>query len=166
MAFQSTVRTDQTTGIAGEISNEGPVRAQPWNLDSSASGQLNTIGNVFTKLSDGVAHVGNPAPTGAFIGILALPKDYALFGTSGDALAPVFDLANFQNGELVDMGIMFIDLQTAGDVGDDLTYDIVTGVISSAVAVPVDAANFAIPNAKIIEQDIPTAGLAKIQLTN
>jgi len=61
---------------------------------------------------------------------------------------------------------MFIDLQTSGNVGDALTYSKLTGLISSAVAVPVDVNNFLVPNGKIIEQNIPAAGLAKIQLTN
>jgi len=79
MTFQSTVRQLQTSGIIGETSNEGPLRVQPWNLDSSGSAQANTFGNVFSQLSDEQATVGNQGGVGTeqlFIGILVRPKEH------------------------------------------------------------------------------------------
>ena len=161
MTFQSTVRAVQTTGNVGEISNEGPSRVKPYILDSSASGESNTIGNVFTKIANGVATVGG---AGVFLGILINPKTHALQGTAAGTLEATLDLPDNSNGELLDMGILFVNLATAGgNVGDVLKFNTTTGLIDAGAPGGGEAA---IPNAKIIQDDIPAAGLAKIQLTN
>ncbi len=158
--FQSVVRDDQATGIVGEISNEGPQRVQPWILDSSGSGESNLIGLVYTKISDGKVTVGG---SGAFIGIMVQPKEHALQGAAAGTLAATLELQDEDNGDFLDMGIMFVNLTEAGNVGDVLNYNTTTGVIGVGAA---GGGELAIPNAKIYKEDIPGAGLAMIQLTN
>jgi len=158
--FQSVVRDDQTAGIVGEVSNEGPLRVQPWILDSSGSGETNLIGLVYTKVSDGKVTVGG---TGAFIGIMVQPKEHALQGAAAGTLEPTLELQNEDNADFLDMGIMFVNLIEAGNVGDVLNYNTTTGVIGTGAA---GGGELIIPNAKIIQDDIPGAGLGKIQLTN
>jgi len=130
MTFQSTVNSDQPLGVPGEVIFDGPTRAAPFIL-SSASAAYNIVGaTVFTVSSEGVAAAGG---TGAFAGILAKPKTYASYGTSaGGPLAPTMTLANNVIGELLQMGSLVVSLPNsqAANIGDVLTYNTTTGVIS------------------------------------
>lgn len=158
--FQSNVRVFQTTGLPGELANEGPLRSSPWTLDSSVLAVPNNFGFAFTKVADERATVGGG---GAFLGFLVRPKEATSFGTGASALDPVNALPDFTQGELLSMGIIFINLATAGgDVGDGIFYNDLTGALDAGVA---GAGETQIANAEIIEQDIPAAGLAKIKIT-
>jgi hypothetical protein len=159
-SFQSTVRQFQTDGLPGEVAREGPVRAQPWNLDSSGTAQ--TFGNIFTQSADGIAEVGG---TGPFIGLLVRPKEHALLGDGSNALAAVNALPDNANGQLADMGIFFVNVTGTGSVGEVLNFNDTTGLLDLGAP---GAGETAVPNAKLIIEDISGAGtkLAIIQLTN
>lgn len=127
MSFQSLVRATLTSGVVGELAFEGPLRAKSAIL-RSADPLYNVIGRAFTLVSQGVAKAGG---TGVFQGLLANPKTYASNGSNAGTLAPTLTLPNEQQGELVDMGIMFVSLPAAAAIGDLVQYDNTTGALSS-----------------------------------
>lgn len=158
MTFQSTVRQFQTTGIAGEVIREGPSRVSSWILNSAAGlGSTNLFGKVFTKVADHDVQAGG---AGAFIGIMVNPKEHAL---AAPGLTPTDELADGVVAEMLDMGIVIVDLTEAGNVGDVLNWVEASGLIG--VGAP-GAGEQAIPGAKIVYEDISAPGLAFIQLTN
>lgn len=129
MAFQSTVRVSQTSGVPGELAYEGPLRAKSYILNS-ASAAYNIVGaTAFTVSSEGIVAAGGSGP---FAGILANPKAYALLGTSaGGPLAATLTLPNAINAEFVDMGELWVTLPAAAAIGDRVMYDTTTGVLST-----------------------------------
>lgn len=135
MTFQSTVNLDQPLGVPGEMIFDGPTRAAPYLLNS-ASAAYNIVGaTAYTVSSEGVAAAGG---TGVFAGILAKPKTYASYGTSaGGPLAATMTLPNNATGEMLQMGIMVVALPNsqAANIGDLLTYNTTTGVISTVAPV-------------------------------
>ena len=162
MTFQaSPLRSVQTTGLAGEIARDGPQRSTPWILNSS--GQPNVIGYAYRKVADGEAEVGG---TGAFVGILSQPKEHALVGSGSSSLTPSNILADGLNGTLTTMGILYIQLDGTGDAGtvDKALYsNDTTGAIAAGTP---GAGETAIPNAKIVIDDVPADGLAIVSFTN
>ena len=173
MAFQSTVRADQTAGIIGEFAEGGPIRAFRKILASTAATN-NVFGRAFslTASSDDTVAAGG---TGAFAGIMVNPKEHALLGTSTGTLEGSLQLPNSVGATLADMGIIYVDLQNAGVEGDNIEYD--TGAVTAADAgklysraraegSPSAANRLFVPNCKLIRNNIPAAGLAIIQLTN
>lgn len=139
MGFQSTVNIFSALGIPGEVSHDGPIRATPYNINST--GTPNVIGYAYT-----ISTAANPDPsansangpiaqvggTGVFAGILALPKNYAANGTTaGGPLAPVFTLPDNSIGELLYMGQIFVSLPGPANPGDLVTYDPLTGALNS-----------------------------------
>lgn len=165
MAFQSTVRQVQTTGIVGEIIFDGPHRARPANLNSGGA-TPNTVGKAFTwdAAVDDEAGAGSIG-AGAFAGILINPKHYALYGTTaGGTLAPSLDLPDNSHGELLSMGTIIVNLTIVdtGLIGEGIFYVDATGALGSGTAV---AGQTQITNAKIDRENISGAGLAIITLT-
>lgn len=175
MGLQSAtqVRVFQTTGQAGEIAREGPVRAAPWQLDSTAGGDPNTIGFAFTKKSDGVALAGGVNATDIFVGILVRPKEYALRGTTAGTLEASTDIPDFETVDLLTMGIIYAGLDLAvgtatGLVGDLVHFRGTTGELTAfdpGVSPP--AGFFPVVGATVVLEDITGSSvqLAIIQLT-
>lgn len=127
MALQSTVNIEMGFGIVGELANNAPYTAKPYNLVSTP--QTNVVGKYFTVSSEGVARAGG---TGALAGILMHPKAYAARGTSaGGALAPTITLADNEIGELLVAGEIIIAVPAAAAIGDALTYNTTTGVLAT-----------------------------------
>lgn len=138
MAFQSTVNIYNALGIPGDLAFDGPMRAAPYNLFSSAV--PNKVGYAFTVTAGanpdtvggsplaGTAKVGG---TGVFAGILVNPKAYALLGSSSNALAPSLTLPDYAIGELLTMGMIYASLPGPANVGDLVTYDPLTGALNS-----------------------------------
>jgi hypothetical protein len=164
MAFQSTVRKVQATGIIGEIMYGGPTRVRPANLKSGGS-IPNTIGKAFTWDSTVDNEVGAGAiGAGAFAGILVNPKHYALQGTSAGTLVATLDLPENSLGELISMGTILIDLASidTGKIGEGLYYVDTTGVIHSGTA---GVGQTQIDGGKIDYENVAAAGLAWVTLT-
>lgn len=137
MAFpQQTISLQQGFGVPGELFNDGPVRAAPWELISTP--QVNTIGAcACTYVSQGVATVGGTAP---FVGIIAAPKSYALFSST---LAASMVLADHTIAELITMGTLIAKLASASNPGDLVVYDTTTGALSSQPSIVSFTASFA-----------------------
>lgn len=143
--FQSTVNITLALGVVGEVFDNGPIRALPWNLESDP--QLNVVGRAFTVLDGGDptpvnsgvtssanAGVARAGGTGIFAGILINPKEYASFGTVGNPLGATLTLPDFTVGTLLTMGEIVVTLPNAVNVGDKVFYDNTTGVLGAQAA--------------------------------
>jgi len=160
MSFQSTVRTVQGSGVIGELANDGPVRATSYTLVSGATD--NVVGNAFTVSSEGVAEAGG---TGTFAGILANPKVYASQGTASNTLGATLVLDDYAIGELVTMGTMYVELDSAASIGDTVVYDVDDGsldVISAGASLP---SGFEYAFAKVTGLTVSSPGIAEITIT-
>lgn len=176
MAFQSTVSKNIGFGVVGEFFLDGPVRAHPGRLDSTDAAN-NVIGRAFTVKDDATASFetsADPQPldvqaggTGVFAGILATPKDYALYGTSaGGTLAASLALPNNTMVELVQEcpGII-ITLAAACAIGDWVWFNTTTGILeTTAPAASAPAGTARVPNGRITWYESAAAGLAVMQL--
>lgn len=127
MGFQTTVRQLQASGIIGEIAFNGPIRAQPGTIESETAAN-NVIGRAFTVTSEGLFRAGG---TGIFAGILFNPKVYASYGTSVGTLEPTLTLPNGTEAEFLLMGIPFVYLPDAAEIGDLVTYNTTTGALAT-----------------------------------
>lgn len=134
MGFQSTVRRFSGEGIAGELSHHAPLRAQPVRL-ASTSAALNIVGSVgLFWLADGSGVAADAtAGTGVFAGVLAMPKNYALTGTTaGGPLAPTMTLPNNTIAEAVQEGMMYVQVDDTPAIGDLVyAYD-ASGLLTTA----------------------------------
>ena len=163
--FQSTVRLVQTTGIVGDIINDGPRRAIPGRLNSGDAAD-NVVGRAFyhTAASDDQVQADG-ANTLQFAGILANSKNYALRGTTaGGTLAATTTLANGEQVELLQMGIIIVTLTTTANIGDNVYAADADGQLAAGTSAP--ANHTLVPNAKVVRRNITSAGDAIIQLTN
>lgn len=130
MTFQSTVATDMAFGVPGELFLDGPFRGDPGIIDSAGP---NTIGYAFTNVAGSAGHV-TVGGTGVFAGLLANPKEYALYGSGAAPLAPTLDLPQYANGAFVHMGALIVALANAGNIGDTVDYDNTTGALYARAA--------------------------------
>lgn len=169
MPFQQDVRQFATSGLPGEVSNFGPLRSHVWVLQSNGTNNdTNPIGFAYTKLADRIATPGdNAQDQQPFLGILIRPKENALQGNDAGTLDPTYFLRDNENGTLLSTGELWVTLGTTGKVGDELSFEIATGAIGSAVTwVPDGITYSAIPTGIIIEEDIFVADTtAKVRLT-
>lgn len=134
MVFQSVVNVNIALGVPGELFDDGPVRSQDFELNSSIAAN-NIVGATgYTVSSQGVAQAGNGGALG-FAGILANPKAYATSGTSAGALVPTLVVPNFIQGELVTMGSLVVLLDNIPNIGDLVTMDPSSGKLSSMPAI-------------------------------
>ena len=162
MPFQTGVNNILASGLPGEVSNVGPIFSKDWIVQNLINPNLNPIGYAYTKQS-GLSGIANPGGTGPFVGILGMPKDYALQGDTSGNLQPSYYLKDGESGTMFSTAEMWIDLSTSGNVGDSLSYAGATGQIGTNVVDNVIF--FAVPNGKIIERDVSVPGLAKIRIT-
>lgn len=115
----NTARTYLLSGIPGNISHDGPTRAASAVIDS-ATETNNVFGRAFTYKSgtDDVEAGG----AGAFAGILINPKAYAI---------DVEYARNATVGEFLTMGEVYVQLGNDGNIGDPVSFNATTGVISA-----------------------------------
>lgn len=135
--FQSTVNRNYTTGAAGKVVRDGPIRAKPGRISSATVGadpaaSTNRISRAFgytgesaatgTTYSAEVPTVGVGAP--AFYGVLFQPEDYVLYGTtSGGPLAASYDLPQGTLGQFADMAILIAELFNETTATKNMSYD-------------------------------------------
>ena len=138
MSFQSSVPYDYAFGVPGEIKyDNGAYRVIPGFINS-ANAAYNIVGStIFTSPNSGgtVAAGGAIALGNTFFGLLANPKVYASFGTSGGGpLAPTMTLPNLIQAEFLLEGYVVVSVPGACNIGDILIYNIVTGAIATIPA--------------------------------
>lgn len=151
MGFQTVVNRNYTTGFAGEIVRDGPLRAIPARIvpptvtPSDGRSILNTFSRAFgysgevpvtgTTLAALMQNVEVGGDT--FAGILIHPKHHVLNGSpTGGSLAPYYSLPNYTEAEFASMAIIVAEIfnQTTASVsvaaGDNLAY--ISNTASSA----------------------------------
>ena len=168
MGFQSTVIGDLRSGVIGEISHDGPVRAVTAMIDTGAGAANNVIGRAFTYI-DEAAETVQAGGTGYFAGILILSKTHPLQGAAaGGSLADSLVLPDGSPGEFLQMGEVYVSLATTGaTIGSAVKYINATGVLDHGAP---GAGETAVPNAVVVRHNAsPTdtaSFLAVIRLTN
>lgn len=131
MSFQSTVSINTGFGVPGEQYSDGPWRAQSYTINS-ASAAYNIIGATMCSItSQGNVAAGNSGGTAVFAGLLVDPKNIALFGVGGSALAPTLTVPNYTQVECATMGSFIVTLPAAAAIGEWVIYDNTTGAIST-----------------------------------
>lgn len=141
--LQSTVQRAYTTGFPGQVVEDGPRRGRTARIASATLGtdpgaSTNRMSRAFGYNADisvpggtTVAARENSVVVGGaeFFGILAHPERYALYGQSGNSLAPSMDLPQGMEAEFLDMctGLiveLFNETTSAQTVnyGDQLCY--------------------------------------------
>lgn len=173
--LQKTVNYQYTTGFRGDLIKDGPVRALPFRLNSQTTAP-NTIGCAFTYDGEVPATLAAPGlplakvgGSGVFAGILINSKEHASYGNLVDGpLGPTMALAPNTSVELMTMGFVVVQMNTAAAYGDPVYFspdatggDEVGGLYAADRATP---GRVLIPNARV-EQPIPEAGLTIIRLT-
>jgi len=158
MGFQASVGLAKSLGVAGDIYNNSPIRAQSFILNSGT--QDNVVGYAYTINSEGNATVGG---SGVFGGILVNSKEYALFGTAAGTLTPTLVLPEDSQGDLLTMGSIIVEVSNTGSIGDGVYFDDTTGALAIGTA---STGQTQVPNAVVDYYDVSAAGLAVITLTN
>ena len=102
MAVQKTVNKYQVLGVPGEFADDSPSRVAPYSCLANSSAQP-TVGYAFTQGSN--ANEAKVGGTGAFLGILVEPKQYANYSGS---LAAALTVNPGTNGEICSMGHVFV----------------------------------------------------------
>lgn len=172
MPFQTVVRQFYAGGLIGEISRDGPTRAQNVIL-RSADPNNNVIGRAATFVDTPVGaktrivQVGVPvSDTNPFAGILAFPKQLALRGSSTNPLDPTLLVPNENNIDVISMGFLYIALTNAGNVGWNIYASNTTGELIAGLASAPPADAWLVPNTTLYGESISAAGVAEIRLTN
>lgn len=163
--YQSEVFFSTGFGVPGELYDSGPVRAQPFTLDSVLA-SYNVFGRAFTVVSEGIAQAGNPTGTAVFAGILVAPKTQASYGSASGTLAPTLTLANNVEAELLTMGSIVVTLPAAADIGDLVIFDNTTGALETIAPGDALPALKTFANAIVDRFTVTDAGLAVIKLTD
>lgn len=162
MGLQTTVNFGTGFGSPGDIIRESPWRADAQRLASAS----NVIGTAFFFVATGDAVASDKATgAGAFAGILASSKEYALYGTqAGGPLAPTLILPTGTIGELLLEGEIIVLLPAAAAIGD-IVYakDDGSGFVTAAPTAAVPASTRPI-NATVSRFPVTAAGLAVIHV--
>lgn len=170
MPFQSAVRFDAAYGVPGEYATDGPTRAEPGILRTTAPAN-NIFGRFFSLNSavPGVWRAGDALGDGERWGILTSPKQHASYGTAaGGPLAPTLTLPNEVTAEITTMGqVICVARDAANLVGNIVRFVKATGeVVTVPPGTAVDPLLQDVPNAVVVRVPQPTAlGLVVIQLT-
>lgn len=151
----NTARTYLLSGIPGNISHDGPTRVASAIIDSATEAN-NVFGRAFTYVDGqpsgrGTFEQVQAGGDGAFAGILINPKAYAIDVTYA---------RNATVGEFLTMGEVYVQLGNDGNIGDPVSFDPATGIISAGETGTV------IPGAHIArhEPSVETPRLAVIAL--
>ena len=127
MTVQKSVNQYQVLGVPGEFADNSPHRCAPYSCLANDTAQP-TVGYAFTQgTADNEAIVGG---TGAYLGILVEPKQYANYAN----LNPTLAVNPGTNGEICDMGHIFVTSATAVEPGYVAAFANATGAISAYAA--------------------------------
>lgn len=120
---QTSVAQFQVLGVPGEFADDSPHRCAPYSCLAN-NGVAPTVARAFTQgTADNEAIVGG---TGAFLGVLVEPKQYANYANLNASM----EVNAGTNGEICDMGHIYIASPTAVAPGYVAAFDPATGIIS------------------------------------
>lgn len=159
MSFQVSAREFQADGLPGNIARDGPQVVTSWILDSRVIAVENIVGRAFTYLSEGVATSADAI--GHFVGILGMSRQAVLRGDGSTALAPHYSLQNFENGQIITQGYVYVIADGVGVVGNAVYYSDTTGEIGFGTA---GVGQVQIPLAELVFADVADNALCIISL--
>ncbi|EJD6080668.1 hypothetical protein M0L39_RS00750 [Providencia rettgeri] len=119
MAIPKSVAHGLTSGVVGEISHAGPIRAVAAIL-SSEDEKKNIFGRAYTYKDDSVESV-QVGGKGAFAGIMINPKAYRI---------EVNYARNGTQGEFLAMGEVYVEL-SEGKINDPVVFSETDGSLSA-----------------------------------
>lgn len=125
MAVQKTVNQYQVIGVPGEFADDSPSRVTPYSCLANSSAQP-TVGYAFTQGTN--ANEAKVGGTGAFLGVLVGPKQYANYSGS---LAAGLTINPGTNGEICSMGHIFVKSGTSFAPGYVAAFQNSTGAINA-----------------------------------
>lgn len=166
MGFQSVVYSQQGLGVPGTRYDASPMRALSYIIQSALASYNNIGSTACTIKSEGVAQAGNGSASFGFAGILVNPEIQALFGASGNTLAPTLTIANNVVTACATMGRFIVALPNTADIGDPVIYDNVTGAISSIAAGDPLPVGKTFANAIVAVFSVTAPGLAVIEISS
>lgn len=161
-AFQSTVNIQYGYGIIGELIANVPHRADSLTLDANGG----TVGNFFTKSNTtGVATQGGTIAAGVVAaGFLVNPKVYATVGDTNGTLDPTLTLAGNMQGEFLVEGDIVVNVTGAANIGDQVQYNLTTGVLSTVAPGAVATTGNALIAGAVVKTPTAAAGLVAIHV--
>ena len=176
MPFQQTVNVLTNYGVIGDVIVDEPHRVQPVTLDNVGG----SLGNAYTKSNTtGIATQGGAITNGStvFAGIAVNQKIEPLYGSSAtDPLSPSLVLEPNSQVAMLTMGSCLVNLTTAFNIGDLVSYNTTSGVLGAYAPGGSPGGGFAtVPNAVVY--GVPSqggvvggvsspGGLAIVRLTN
>lgn len=141
---QKSVAQYQVLGVPGEFADDSPHRCAPYSCLAN-NGVAPTVARAFTQgTADNEAIVGG---TGAFLGVLVEPKQYANYANLNASM----EVNAGTNGEICDMGHIYLKSATAFAPGYLAEYEPATGVISAIEDTLSSATAVQVPNARFIK---------------
>jgi hypothetical protein len=154
---QTAVNQYQVLGVPGEFADDSPSRVAPYSCLANSTAQP-TVGYAFTQgTADNEAIVGG---TGAFLGVLVEPKQYANYAN----LNPTMAVNPGTNGEICSMGHIFVTSLTEVKPNYVAAFDNATGAISGyAAAASIPETSTQIPG-KFIKVSAPAGQVAILEL--
>lgn len=161
MTLQTQVYQQQSRGIVGEFADNSPRRVAPYNVMKTDDAEP-VVGYAFTQgTNDNEANVGG---SGAFLGVLVAPKQYANYQN----LNPTLNLKNGAIGEICSFGHIYVKSATAVKPNYVAAFDPATGAISAYVdAATVTTAKLTlISNARFIQYSAEVGEVAILELGN
>ncbi|XAO54129.1 structural protein [Yersinia phage vB_YenM_P744] len=165
MSFQKNVLADIAWGIVGELALGLPqnVRAEPIQIKTAvngAAGQAPIYGRAVTGVA-GDSGVGEVGGTGTYLGILFNPKENVAYAALG---ADTYGIEAGSRLQIVsDAPGLFVQLSTAGNIGDGVAYKS-DGTLAAAPLQVAPASTTLIPGARVVRYNVLT-GVAIISLT-
>lgn len=191
MSFQKSVGYQFNRGLPGEIINDGPLRVAPFIAKLVTAGSLLRVGRAFTYVSGYTqpsvgamadAQKATVGGAGAFAGILVRPKEQVLYGTqAGGSLAPSYDVLPESGINLMDMGIIVVEVNNLDAAvgteafGEGASYVSASAdptqlgmIVATGGTIPAGVTVKPIPNSRFkVIDPIPAGGstLAILQLT-
>jgi hypothetical protein len=172
MAFPNTVRADMAFGVPGEMAFDSPQRVRPGTIDPDQDAAVSIIGRYFSldRVTGLFTSEGDPLTDSDLIfgGLLAFPKEYALYG---DALEPTLTVPpGTPDAQFVQMGTPLAFVINASKEGDVIAAEVGTGRLFAYVneaAIPA-ATHFIVPNTTVYRSENSVAGGAVvcIKMTN
>jgi hypothetical protein len=164
MAFQSSIGPTQGFGVPGELFTNRPWDGYSYTINS-VSAAYNIIGAtaVTQQAAEGYVAAGQGASTSSvFAGIIAMPKDYALYSGT---FTPTLTVANQSLITAVVEGTMIVTLPAAAAIGDYVVYNTTTGALSTIAPGADLASGTAFAQAIVVNKIVSAAGLAVIQIS-
>lgn len=165
MPYQSTVFEFQASGVQGEIYSDYPVGCDAYVVNSSGA-TPNLFGYGCTLgTTQGQVQMGNPGGTHVFAGFLVFPKEQASFGTGGQPLAPTLAVPDGTVVDVLNLGMIWVYLPAAANIGDLVLFDNVTGALTTVAPGSALPTGKSFGNATVQIYPVTQAGLAVIRVT-